>query len=210
LLATGLTLVLAACGGGGGGNNDSSSGADSGASSDGGNGAAPTSSTLTADFNGIWKLSCVSEADSVVKEGTTDQFLSLASEFNWELLNGVLVGQETMRVYEAADCSGTALATTVSPVTVVDQGSVEVGGKIAHKVTFTQGAKLSGLGGTTISLNGVTFLQPGKFWTVARVHQDLMYVDGNDLYFGDTDVAAGADGYPAALESTPAMVKVQD
>jgi len=137
----------------------------------------------------------------------TDTFLSLSPEFNWTIEGGKLVGTMTERIYEATDCSGTALATLTAPVQATAHGTTTANGKTGTRVELTRGALLAGLGGTTVTINQVTYINDTGIWTEPLTGKDLMYAEGNRLFTGDD--SADPEGFPKALDLTPASAWVK-
>ena len=194
MLAAMLSATLAACGGGGGDDAEAQPGGES------------QGSLSTA--NGRWGGSCASSVDSVKKAGT-DTLLSLGLEFNWQAQNGKLVGTRTIRVYEATDCSGTALATLTSPVALTDRGTTIASGKTATKVDFAMDPLLRGFSANTITIADVTYLNDDGRWTKPETFKELIYVEGDRLFTSQEDAPTDAAGYPTTLELTPSSAMVR-
>ena len=189
MLAATLSATLVACGGGG-------------------DAAPEAGSQGLSAANGRWMGPCASSVDSVKKAGT-DTSLSLGLEFNWQAQNGKLVGTRTIRVYEATDCSGTALATLTSPVALTDRGTTAASGKTATKVDFAIDPVLPGFSARTITINQVTYLNDDGRWTTPDNFKELIYVEGDRLFTSEGDAPTDAQGYPTTLELTPSSALVR-
>jgi len=189
MLAAMLSATLVACGGGGD--------------------AAPEAGPqgLSA-ANGRWGGSCASSVNNVKKAGT-DTSLSLGLEFNWQAQNGKLVGTRTIRVYEATDCSGTALATLTSAVALTDRGTTAASGKTATKVDFAMDALMPGISARTITINQVTYLNGDGRWTTPDNFKELIYAEGDRLFTSEDDAATDAQGYPTTLDLAPSSALVR-
>lgn len=193
MLAAMLSATLVACGGGGD------------AAPEAGSAAGPQGLSAA---NGRWGDSCASSVNNVKKAGT-DTSLSLGLEFNWQAQNGKLVGTRTIRVYEATDCSGTALATLTSAVELTDRGTTVASGKTATKVDFAMDALMPGFSARTITINQVTYLNDDGRWTTPEKFKELIYAEGDRLFTSEEDAATDAQGYPTTLDLAPSSALVR-
>ncbi len=159
-------------------------------------------------YVGTWVSSC--EATQLVAADDPDQALKATYQLTLRR-----VDQRTLRfaldyrVYPATGCQGTPLARHLNEAegnTWRIDGAQAVGGTQAERITV----EMAALGGPTndgepVVVNGVRY--PADFF-IASVHanKDLVAVTEAGLRFG-TGQALDAEGYPAALDAEPRLVR---
>jgi hypothetical protein len=86
---------------------------------------------------------------------------------------------------------------------LIPEGVKTASGKTAAKVQISVGPALQGVGGPTITMGQVTFLNQDGTWTTPLLAKDLMHREGNLLFLGDLEATEDAEGYATALDLDP-------
>ena len=100
----------------------------------------------------------------------------------------------TIAVYNDRDCTSKAGVATTTYALAFNQGAVAGKSNVARVEAVLTGFS-TGLDGDGTGIKAST---PPVTGTTEKV---LMYVSGTKLFFGDTQSALDADGYPTALKS---------
>jgi hypothetical protein len=207
-----VTATLAACGGGGGGDAAPVTGTPSAGAAAPATGVVPAAGTTApiaatatgaSAYTGSWITTCLLSDE--LKIGTAPAYI-LASWRNLTASSAsAFVGQGQEQIFDNNQCSGTAKATHNWAISFLIAGTADAKGKLADKVTITEGAIGGGLSsGGTININGVIY--PGNYFTRTFIDKDLFRLEGNKLFFGTGPLDAA--GFPTEINATSFFTKL--
>ena len=185
-----MTATLAACGGGG-------------TAAPAGSPAPATGNTGANAYVGSWAFPC--QLSDEIKIGTAPAYVAFGLRNIAASNASTFAGQGQEQIFDNAQCSGAAKATHNWSISFAIAGTIDAKGKLADKVTVTEGAVGGGLSAVgTVTLNGITY--PGNYFTRTSVSKDLLRVEGTQLFAG-TDVL-DAMGFPTEIDPAPIATKL--
>jgi hypothetical protein len=203
-----VTATLAACGGGGGAAPAAAPGPGTASPAPGGAPAAapaPAGATTSgaSAYAGSWSTTCLLSDE--LKIGTAPAYVLLSWRNLATSSASAFAGQAQEQIFDNNQCSGAAKATHNWAVSFVIAGTTDAKGKLADKVTITEGAIGGGLSaGTTININGVVY--PGNYFTRTFTDKELFRLEGNKLFFGTGPL--DATGFPTEIAAESFLTKL--
>lgn len=213
--AVAMIISLAACGGGSSTTTSpqttDSSGTSSTDTSGGSQGDSPAPTT-TDTTNSIDKYlgsfvstSCAKLSDVVIAATGAAVYEMRTITVESKLATNQAQLRYKHNYFENSDCTGSLgfLETSGAENTLTIDGNATVSQGTADKITLTEGNKLPGVSGATVTINSLTFMNGYLNPTQTK---SLFPLSGQDLFTGNPD-GVDAQGYPTALEAAASYKK---